>query len=119
MAMLKKSTDSSGLAEVINTILDKGIVIDAWATVALVGIQILAIEARVVIASVATYLQYAEAMGLTEAGSVTETVGMTEAMSLTEAGDPRVPERAALPAAAGSPVTSGVPAMPEAVPVGA
>ena len=53
------------LAEVVNRILDKGIVIDAWAKVSLVGIQFLSIEARVVIASVETYLKYAEAIGLT------------------------------------------------------
>jgi len=64
MANIQKSTDSSSLAEVISTILDKGIVIDAWATVSLVGIQILSIEARIVIASVETYLKYAEAIGL-------------------------------------------------------
>jgi len=65
MAAIQRSTETSSLAEVINTILDKGIVIDAWATVSLVGIQILSIEARVVIASVETYLKYAEAIGLT------------------------------------------------------
>jgi gas vesicle structural protein len=65
MAAIQKSTDSSSLAEVISIILDKGIVIDAWATVSLVGIQLLAIEARVVIASVETYLKYAAALGLT------------------------------------------------------
>lgn len=65
MAAIQKSTDSSSLAEVISIILDKGIVIDLWATVSLVGIQILAVEARVVIASVDTYLKYAAAIGLT------------------------------------------------------
>jgi hypothetical protein len=65
MANIQKSTDSSSLAEVISIILDKGIVIDAWATVSLVGIQILSVEARVVIASVDTYLKYAAAIGLT------------------------------------------------------
>jgi hypothetical protein len=65
MANIQKSTDSSSLAEVISIILDKGIVIDAWATVSLVGIQILSIEARIVIASVETYLKYADAIGLT------------------------------------------------------
>jgi hypothetical protein len=65
MAAIQRSTESSSLAEVINTILDKGIVIDLWATVSLVGIQILSVEARVVIASVETYLKYAEAIGLT------------------------------------------------------
>jgi len=65
MAKVSKSTDSSSLAEVVDRILDKGIVIDAWAKVSLVGIELLSIEARVVIASVETYLKYAEAIGLT------------------------------------------------------
>jgi len=54
MANVQKSTDSSSLAEVVDRILDKGIVIDAWAKVSLVGIELLSIEARVVIASVET-----------------------------------------------------------------
>jgi hypothetical protein len=65
MANVQKTTDSSSLAEVVDRILDKGIVIDAWAKVSLVGIELLSIEARVVIASVETYLKYAEAIGLT------------------------------------------------------
>ncbi|MCA9694717.1 MAG: gas vesicle structural protein GvpA [Myxococcales bacterium] len=65
MAKIQKSTDSSSLAEVIDRILERGIVIDAWAKVSLVGIELLAVEARVVIASVETYLKYAEAIGLT------------------------------------------------------
>src|SRR6266851_7866412 len=65
MAKVQKSTDSSSLAEVVDRILDKGIVIDAWAKVSLVGIELLSIEARVVVASVETYLKYAEAIGLT------------------------------------------------------
>jgi gas vesicle structural protein len=56
---IQKSTDSSSLAEVIDRILDKGIVIDAFARVSVVGIEILTIEARVVIASVDTWLRYA------------------------------------------------------------
>ncbi len=62
---VQKNIDSSSLAEVIDRILDKGIVIDAFARVSLVGIELLAIEARVVIASVETFLLYAEAIGLT------------------------------------------------------
>jgi 4-hydroxy-3-methylbut-2-enyl diphosphate reductase IspH len=65
VATVQKSTDSSSLAEVVDRILDKGIVIDAWVKVSLVGIELLSIEARVVIASVETYLKYAEAIGLT------------------------------------------------------
>jgi hypothetical protein len=69
MATVQKSMDSSSLAEVVDRILDKGIVIDAWARVSLVGIEILAIEARVVVASVDTFLKYAEAIGLTAAAA--------------------------------------------------
>src|SRR6478752_10147115 len=65
MARVMKSTDSSSLAEVVDRILDKGIVIDAWVKVSLVGIELITIEARVVVASVETYLKYAEAVGLT------------------------------------------------------
>ncbi|AVR00532.1 gas vesicle protein GvpA [Oceanobacillus iheyensis] len=61
---VQKSTDSSSLAEVIDRILDKGIVIDAYVRVSVVGIEILTVEARVVIASVDTWLRYAEAVGL-------------------------------------------------------
>ncbi len=53
---------SSGLADVIDTILDKGLVIDAYVRVSLVGIELLTIDARVVIASVDTYLRFAEAV---------------------------------------------------------
>jgi gas vesicle structural protein len=70
MAKVQKSTDSSSLAEVVDRILDKGIVIDAWAKVSLVGIELLSIEARVVVASVETYLKYAEAIGLTAAAAM-------------------------------------------------
>ncbi len=63
--MVEKSMASSSLVEVVDRILDKGVVIDAWVRVSLVGIELLAIEARVVIASVETYLKYAEAVGLT------------------------------------------------------
>ena len=51
----------SGLADVIEVILDKGLVIDAYVRVSLIGIEILTIDARIVIASVDTYLRFAEA----------------------------------------------------------
>jgi hypothetical protein len=62
---LSKSVESSSLAEVIDRILDKGIVIDAFVRISLVGIELITIEARIVIASVDTYLKYASAIGLT------------------------------------------------------
>jgi hypothetical protein len=61
----------SGLADVIDIILDKGMVIDAYVRVSLIGIEILTIDARIVIASVDTYLRFAEAVNrldLTQAG---------------------------------------------------
>ncbi|MEM1125587.1 MAG: gas vesicle structural protein GvpA [Bacteroidota bacterium] len=62
---IEKSVASSSLAEVVDRILDKGIVVDAYARVSLVGIELIAIEARVVVSGVETYLKYAEAIGLT------------------------------------------------------
>jgi hypothetical protein len=59
--MLDRPTSSS-LADVIDTILDKGLVIDAYVRVSLVGIELLTIDARIVIASVDTYLRFAEAV---------------------------------------------------------
>src|SRR5215217_2615321 len=69
----------SSLADVIDTILDKGLVIDIYIRVSLVGIELLTIDARIVIASVDTYLRFAEAVNrldLTE----TETHGIPELM---------------------------------------
>jgi gas vesicle structural protein len=54
---------SSSLAEVVDLILDKGLVIDAYVRVSLLGIELLTIDARIVIASVDTYLRFAEAVG--------------------------------------------------------
>src|ERR1700750_2995791 len=53
---------AAGLGDVIDTILDKGLVIDAYVRVSLVGIEVLTIDARIVIASVDTYLRFAEAV---------------------------------------------------------
>jgi len=58
--MVTQTPDVSSLAEVLDRILDKGIVVDLWARISLVGIEILTIEARVVVASVDTFLHYAE-----------------------------------------------------------
>jgi hypothetical protein len=66
---VEKSMASDALVEVIDRILDKGVVVDAWVRVSLVGIELLALEARVVVASVETYLKYAEAVGLTAAAA--------------------------------------------------
>ncbi|MFI7673867.1 gas vesicle protein GvpJ [Actinophytocola sp. NPDC049390] len=88
---------SSSLADVIDTILDKGLVIDAYVRVSLVGIELLTIDARVVVASVDTYLRFAEAVnrldisdndkkglpdlveGMQEGGAKSKTKGALEA----------------------------------------
>jgi gas vesicle structural protein len=59
---LQRAPTPSGLAEVVDLILDKGLVIDAFVRVSLVGIEVLTIDARIVIASVDTYLRFAEAV---------------------------------------------------------
>lgn len=75
---------SSSLADVLDIILDKGLVIDAYIRVSLVGIEVLTIDARIVIASVDTYLRFAEAtnrLDLTQTGGkdLPEMIeGMTE-----------------------------------------
>ncbi|MCR4434739.1 MAG: gas vesicle structural protein GvpA [Clostridiales bacterium] len=60
-----KSIETSSLAEVLDRILEKGIVIDIFVRVSIVGIELVTIEARVVIASIEQYLVYADAVGLT------------------------------------------------------
>jgi hypothetical protein len=68
--MVSHSPDSSSLAEVIDRILDKGLVVDVWARVSAVGIEILTIEARVVAASVDTFLHYAEEITKVEQAAI-------------------------------------------------
>ncbi len=58
--MVGQTPDASSLAEVLDRILDKGIVIDVWARISLVGIELLTVEVRAVVASVDTFLHYAE-----------------------------------------------------------
>jgi hypothetical protein len=70
----------SGLADVIDVILDKGIVIDAYVRVALIGIEILTIDARIVIASVDTYLRFAEAVNRMDIGSAEGAEGLPQLM---------------------------------------
>ncbi len=68
-AGVQETADSSSLAEAVDRILDKGIVVDAGVEASLVGTELLSVEARVVIASVETYLKHAEASGLTANGA--------------------------------------------------
>src|SRR5256714_2270166 len=74
---LQRAPSPSGLADVIDLILDKGLVIDAYVRIAVIGIELVTIDARIVIASVDTYLRFAEAVNrldLTE----TELAGLPE-----------------------------------------
>jgi gas vesicle structural protein len=61
-------SNSSGLAEVLDVILDKGLVVDIFLRVSLVGIELLTVDARIVIASVDTYLRFAEAVNRLDLG---------------------------------------------------
>jgi hypothetical protein len=77
----------SGLADVIDIILDKGLVIDAYVRVSLIGIEILTIDARIVIASVDTYLRFAEAVNRLDLQAADQSQGLPELMeSITEGG---------------------------------
>jgi hypothetical protein len=60
---VERATGGTSLIDVLDRVLDKGIVIDAWVRVSLVGIDLITVEARVVVASIDTYLKYSEAVG--------------------------------------------------------
>jgi gas vesicle structural protein len=62
---VERAAGGTSLIDVLDRVLDKGIVIDAWLRVSLVGIDLITVEARVVVASIDTYLRYAEALGIT------------------------------------------------------
>src|SRR5919197_4468155 len=60
---VERTVGGTSLIDVLDRVLDKGIVIDAWVRVSLVGIDLITVEARVVVASIDTYLKYSEAVG--------------------------------------------------------
>jgi hypothetical protein len=62
---VERHPGGASLIDVLDRILDKGIVIDAWVRISLVGIDLITVEARIVVASIDTYLKYAEAVGIT------------------------------------------------------
>jgi hypothetical protein len=74
---LQRAPSPSGLADVIDVILDKGLVIDAYVRVSVIGIELLTIDARIVIASVDTYLRFAEAVNRLDLAQ-TEAAGIDE-----------------------------------------
>jgi gas vesicle structural protein len=78
---LQRGPSPSGLADVLNVLLDKGLVLDLYLRVSLVGIELLTVDARIVIASVDTYLRFAEAvnrMDLTQVGNEQTLPGLIE-----------------------------------------
>ena len=74
---LQRAPSPSGLADVLDVILDKGLVIDAYVRVSVIGIEVITIDARIVIASVDTYLRFAEAVNRLDLAQ-TETAGIEE-----------------------------------------
>src|SRR5947207_4802754 len=85
---LQRAPSPSGLADVIDLILDKGLVIDAYVRIAVIGIELVTIDARIVIASVDTYLRFAEAVNRLDL-TQTELAGLPE---LQEQGAKKVTE---------------------------
>src|SRR5204862_2281624 len=73
-------SSSGGLYEVIDVILDKGLVIDVFLRVSLVGIELLTVDARIVIASVDTYLRFAEAVNRLEITGTEQSEGLPQLM---------------------------------------
>src|SRR6202165_2332201 len=65
---VERASGGTSLIDVLDRVLDKGIVIDAWVRVSLVGIDLITVEARVVVASIDTYLKYSEAVAQTSPG---------------------------------------------------
>jgi gas vesicle structural protein len=73
---VERTVGGTSLIDVLDRVLDKGIVIDAWVRVSLVGIDLITVEARIVVASIDTYLKYSEAVG--QVGSVSKPGGALE-----------------------------------------
>ena len=93
MAVVERSPGGSSLIDVLDRVLDKGIVIDAWVRVSLVGIDLITVEARVVVASIDTYLRYADALGLTPAGTRSIGAGASGIDAATHRSRQQQPER--------------------------
>ena len=66
---VERAGTGGSIVEVLDHVLDKGIVIDAWVRVALIGIDLITVEARVVVASIQTYLESSEALALMASGA--------------------------------------------------
>ena len=78
---VERAAGGTSLIDVLDRVLDKGIVIDAWVRVSLVGIDLITVEARIVVASIETYLKYSEAVGQIASGMTITTKGYVTAVS--------------------------------------
>lgn len=78
MSQVQRQPGPSGLADVLDVLLDKGLVVDIYLRVALVGIELLTVDARIVIASVDTYLRFAEAVNRLDLTQVSEAETLPE-----------------------------------------
>jgi gas vesicle structural protein len=83
---LQRAPSPSGLADVVDLILDKGLVIDAYVRIAVIGIELITIDARIVIASVDTYLRFAEQVNRLDL-TQTEAAGLAELRGDKDDGD--------------------------------
>jgi hypothetical protein len=86
---VERAPGGTSLIDVLDRVLDKGIVIDAWVRVSLVGIDLITVEARVVVASIDTYLKYSEA--------VSQVTPISRPTAAPELGPPPGPELTAPP----------------------
>jgi hypothetical protein len=96
VATANRAPRPSSLADVLDVVLDKGIVIDAYVRVSLVGIELLTIDARVVIASVDTYLRFAEAVNRLDLQPSEQVAGLPGLMENMREGGARQKTRGAL-----------------------
>ncbi|HEX2444203.1 MAG TPA: gas vesicle protein GvpJ [Vicinamibacterales bacterium] len=108
---VERAAGGTSLIDVLDRVLDKGIVIDAWVRVSLVGIDLITVEARVVVASIDTYLKYSEAVSQVApvsrpAGEISshedvlaENAALRAELAATRAGTPRTPRRRRTPQA--------------------
>ena len=90
---VERVSGGSSLIDVLDRVLDKGIVIDAWVRISLVGIDLITVEARVVVASIDTYLKYADAVGLMPTVSRPQIAGVPEETFGAEEPEPARPTR--------------------------
>jgi hypothetical protein len=104
---LQRAPSPSGLADVVDLILDKGLVIDAYVRIAVIGIELLTIDARIVIASVDTYLHFAEAVNRLDL-TQTEVAGLKELRGDSDGGGEKAEKAKGMLEGAKEKLSSGV-----------